>query len=113
MSARLGALGDQHVGPRFERLARNGEALHLANEPCAAGADLLGEGTRGAEREHHGAGLALEREVEQCRLPGEAPRDEADADARAPGLLEFAPDPFRIAVAPADQATAPAVRYRA
>src|SRR6185436_14138853 len=50
--------------------------------------------------------FARQREVEEAGLLGEAPGDEADAHTRAVRAIELAPDPFRVAVARADQAEA-------
>src|SRR5438270_7697262 len=103
MAAGFGALCDQHVGPRFERLPRDREALHLADELRAAAADFFGERARVAEGEHHGTGFVTQREIKQRGVLAEAPGDEADTDALAFSALEFAPDPVGVAVAGAEQ----------
>src|SRR3954464_13078649 len=112
MAAPTCPLRDEQIRPCFERLACDGEALHLADELRAAGADPVGEGARIAEGKHHCARLVAERKVEQLRLLREAPGDEAHANRGARGLLELAPDPVGVAVAATHEAETARVRYR-
>ena len=112
VAAGFGALRDEHIGLGFERLTRDRQALYLADELRAALLDLGGERARIAERQHHGAGLALEREIEELRLLRQAPGNEANTDARIAGAVELASHPLRIAVAGADQAEAAGARHR-
>jgi hypothetical protein len=112
MATGFGALRHQHVRLRRNGLARGFEALHLQDELGAGTADLLGERRRISEREHHCSGLVREREVEELGALGEAPGDEADPDARIASKLELRADPFRVAVAGADEAQAAGRRYR-
>src|SRR5436190_17947477 len=111
MATGFGALRDEHLGLCFQSLTRDRQILYLANQLRAAPADLSGEGARIAEGQHHCCRPVGERQIEQLRPIGQAPGDEADADARAFGLLILAADPVGVAVAAADQAQAAGARY--
>ena len=103
VAAGLGALRDQDIGARVERLPRHVLGLNLADQQRARRFDARREGRGVTERKHDRAWTGSERDVQQFRLPGEAPGDEADAegigDVGKLGGLLLQPRPVAVTAA--------------
>ena len=112
MPAGLIALSDDDVRAGVQGLARVVEVLHLGGVRNAGGADAVGERPHVTERQHDGGRLPRQGLIEQLGLSGKAPGDEPAPDLGPIGSVEFALQPFGVAVAAADEAQAAGRRHR-
>src|SRR6185437_13310697 len=114
MAARLGALRDQNVGARFERLSRHALVLHLADQQRSRGLDSRRKRPGVAEREHDRTRPDGECDIQEFWLLRQAPGDEADAERRPAGfqLDGFLLEPGFVAIAAAEDAEAAGLANR-
>ena len=80
VAASLGPLRDQDIGAGLQRLPGHVFALHLADQQAAACLDPRRKRLGVSERQHDRARFGPERDVEQFRLPGQAPGDAVPAE---------------------------------
>jgi hypothetical protein len=100
-------LRNDDLGAGIKRLDGVIAALHLTDEHDPLRLDALRERPRIAEREHQCGRAMGEHKIEQARLFGERPGDEAAAHPLVARRGKFPFEPSLLPVAAADQPEAP------
>src|SRR5262245_17174363 len=109
MAAGLAALRHDDVGTLCRGIDRHTHVLDLAHEESAGILHASREGLRIAERKPNRTRSCAQGQIEETRLPRQAPGDEADPEGLALrvvllDLRQFALEPRSVAVAGAEEA---------
>ena len=88
-------------------------ALYLTDENGRRCVDARGKRLRIAEREHQRGWAVGKRDIEQTRLVGQRPSDEATADALVARCRKFLFEPVSFPIAAADQPETARLAHRA